>query len=210
MADSEKQKGFWQTLPGILTGVAALLTAVTGLVIGLVQNGVLRGKGGPAHDSELRSSGSTGGGKDSGTSDGARRSQPGGKIGGITANAGSPAESDSIDLLASGNGGKVVVATSEEWSRTIVGEDGYAVVGAHKPEEAVYGFRDNGTAVFDSFKMLVTVANPSNGSMITSPRLCLSGSSHGPINVLRTCSALWHRGHSGTSDFMTASLRSLA
>lgn len=32
MADSEKQS-FWTTLPGVLTGVAALLTAVTGLLV---------------------------------------------------------------------------------------------------------------------------------------------------------------------------------
>ncbi len=43
MAEDEKQAkstkpSFWTTLPGILTGLAALITAMTGLLIGLHQN----------------------------------------------------------------------------------------------------------------------------------------------------------------------------
>ena len=38
MAESEKQS-FWTTLPGILTGIAALLTAVTGLMIAFYSHG---------------------------------------------------------------------------------------------------------------------------------------------------------------------------
>ena len=37
MANRKKEPGFWSTLPGILTGVAAVLTAVTGLVVGIYQ-----------------------------------------------------------------------------------------------------------------------------------------------------------------------------
>jgi hypothetical protein len=38
LADSEKQN-FWTTLPGILTGIAALLTAVTGMLLVLYPHG---------------------------------------------------------------------------------------------------------------------------------------------------------------------------
>ena len=37
----ENGKGFWTTLPGILTAVAALITALTGLLVGLQQAGII-------------------------------------------------------------------------------------------------------------------------------------------------------------------------
>ncbi len=42
----EKRSGFWTTLPGILTGAAALVTAIGGLTLGLYQYGVLGAKQG--------------------------------------------------------------------------------------------------------------------------------------------------------------------
>jgi hypothetical protein len=36
--------GFWTTLPGVLTGVAAIVTAITGLTLGLLQYGVIGSK----------------------------------------------------------------------------------------------------------------------------------------------------------------------
>jgi hypothetical protein len=42
--DGEKKPGFWTSLPGILTGVAALVTAIGGLTLGLYQSGVLGAK----------------------------------------------------------------------------------------------------------------------------------------------------------------------
>ena len=48
MAERGKKPGFWTTLPGILTGVAALLTAITGLILGLYQYGALGSKAGSA------------------------------------------------------------------------------------------------------------------------------------------------------------------
>jgi len=44
-ADEEKKgSGFWTSLPGVLAGVGALVTAITGLVLGLYQYGVLGSK----------------------------------------------------------------------------------------------------------------------------------------------------------------------
>lgn len=40
MSGDEKQTSWWSTLPGILTAIAAVITAVTGLVLGLGQLGV--------------------------------------------------------------------------------------------------------------------------------------------------------------------------
>lgn len=40
MGDEPKSKGWWQTLPGILTAIAAIITAVTGLIVALHQAGI--------------------------------------------------------------------------------------------------------------------------------------------------------------------------
>jgi len=44
MADPQKSASWWQTLPGILTGLAAFITAISGLIALLYQNGFLDNK----------------------------------------------------------------------------------------------------------------------------------------------------------------------
>src|SRR5437870_11722585 len=44
MVEDEKSGSWWLTMPGILTGIAAIVTAVAGLVGILYQNGVLDGQ----------------------------------------------------------------------------------------------------------------------------------------------------------------------
>ncbi|MGH9840943.1 MAG: hypothetical protein ACREEM_19485 [Blastocatellia bacterium] len=44
MAEEQKPQGWWQTLPGILTAIAAIITAVTGLIAVLYKTGVFDGK----------------------------------------------------------------------------------------------------------------------------------------------------------------------
>ena len=46
MDKEQKSAGFWTTVPGILTGLAGLVTAITGLTLGLFQYGVLGSKHG--------------------------------------------------------------------------------------------------------------------------------------------------------------------
>ena len=48
MADPEKRASFWTTLPGFLTGIAALLTAVTGLLVVMYPHGFSGSKDGAA------------------------------------------------------------------------------------------------------------------------------------------------------------------
>jgi hypothetical protein len=45
MADEAKATSWWQTVPGILTAVAAVVTALTGLIAALVQGGLIGAKG---------------------------------------------------------------------------------------------------------------------------------------------------------------------
>ena len=44
MADESPKQSFWTTLPGILTGMAAVLTAAGGIILGLHQSGSLSPK----------------------------------------------------------------------------------------------------------------------------------------------------------------------
>ena len=39
MSDEEKRKSWWHTLPGILTGVTAIISAVAGLLVAINQTG---------------------------------------------------------------------------------------------------------------------------------------------------------------------------
>ena len=48
MSDAEKPKSWWQTLPGIITGLAAVITAVTGLIVAIQQTGWLGTRTTPA------------------------------------------------------------------------------------------------------------------------------------------------------------------
>jgi hypothetical protein len=44
MPEEQNRQGFWTTLPGILTGSAALITAIAGLILGLYQYGIFGSK----------------------------------------------------------------------------------------------------------------------------------------------------------------------
>ena len=48
MAEPEKKQNFWTTLPGVLTGIAAVLTAVTGLLVVMYPHGFAPKDGRPA------------------------------------------------------------------------------------------------------------------------------------------------------------------
>lgn len=57
--DGRSDRSWWQTLPGVLTAVAALVTAITGLIVGLSQAGILRGSDNAASDPIIHSSAPT-------------------------------------------------------------------------------------------------------------------------------------------------------
>jgi hypothetical protein len=39
---AEKEKSFWKTIPGLLTGIAAIITAISGLLVALSSTGLLK------------------------------------------------------------------------------------------------------------------------------------------------------------------------
>jgi von Willebrand factor type A domain/Sad1 / UNC-like C-terminal len=73
----------------------------------------------------------------------------------------SPTPPSRFNLLAQSNGGQVLVAPNEGWLNTNDGkEDCVKVVKA--PEEAVYAFKDEQPATFDTFSTLVPDASGDN------------------------------------------------
>ena len=70
-------------------------------------------------------------------------------------------ESKETNLLAPENGGQLLVAPSDVWSQTIDGkEDG--IGGRGLEEEAVFAFKDEQPATFDTFTILIPEANTAN------------------------------------------------
>ncbi len=67
---------------------------------------------------------------------------------------GSVAGGRRVNLLAQDNGGMVLAASDNEWTKAIDGrEDAFATMG-----EAVFAFRDERAALFDTFTVLVSAA----------------------------------------------------
>lgn len=48
MSDEGKARGWWHTLPGLITAITATITAVTGLIVAINQTGWFGGQGPPA------------------------------------------------------------------------------------------------------------------------------------------------------------------
>jgi len=53
MVEEAKSQSWWKTIPGILTTVTAMVTAVTGLIVALHQVGLLQGAKEPAKAATL-------------------------------------------------------------------------------------------------------------------------------------------------------------
>ncbi len=63
---------------------------------------------------------------------------------------------DRINLLAPENGAQIIVASGDDWKNTIDGKEDLAWINDGIGKEAVYGFKDDRAATFDTFTMLVT------------------------------------------------------
>lgn len=149
---------WWQTLPGILTAAAATITAMTGLLVALDQVGLLGGPR-PAQPENAAPKPSLSAAAPAPPSArpeiSARETTPSAPAS-IQATAPTPSSrpAASVNLLSPDNGGHLLLAPNEEWAVTIDGrEDQYREVKVG--EEAVYAFRDEQPATFDSFGMLI-------------------------------------------------------
>jgi hypothetical protein len=143
MTEDEKPKGFWQSMTGILTGAATVITAVTSLVAVLYQNGIIGHKNPDPKPIPIAQDQKK------------RNSFPTPAYGTIL--------TQEINLIGSNNGGKVISATSEGWARTIDGREQWVdVLGGHHPEEAVFSFKDGNMATLYAFKTLISQTRTSN------------------------------------------------
>jgi hypothetical protein len=189
MDETSGSKGsWWQTLPGILTATAGLLTAIAGLVVALSQVGLLAG-GKPAPQSRIEPKPppleATG-------APSALPREPSGKEAGAppppSGEATRPAAQPEtlrnlkgMNLLSPEDGGQLVLAPNDAWSVTIDGkEDAFREV--QVGEEAVFAFKDERAATFDSFSMLI----PRSGRNPKQFELFVADSPTGPFRSLGT------------------------
>jgi Mg-chelatase subunit ChlD len=82
-----------------------------------------------------------------------------GKLDETAAPAPAPAAPTGIDLLSPQNGGTLIAAPNDEWSRLNDGSPDRAVTYAG---EGVWGFKDGKPATFDRFEMLIPATDPYN------------------------------------------------
>ena len=94
----------------------------------------------------------------------------------------SQASSSLSNLLAPNNGGQVIVATSTNWLRTIDGNEDAKEV--RSEEWAVYAFRDEQTATFETFAVLI----PAEGENVKEFEL-LAGMIHQQESLILSASS---------------------
>jgi hypothetical protein len=156
-----KPQNWWHTLPGVLTGVAAIITAGAGLAAALFQAGLLSKQAPqqqtqrhPAPDAIATTVGS-------GTP-----SAPA-----VIASAPLPQAAPAapaarlVNLLSAENGGHLVIAGSDAWKGTIDGKEDFNQIGygLEEASTAVFAFKERKAARVSAFSMLIpgtSAANP--------------------------------------------------
>jgi hypothetical protein len=150
----DEPRGFWTTIPGILTGLAALLTAIGGLALALGQSGVL--KSGFAATNAVHPAAPAA----------LADSAPAAVVASSSAVSAAeppvsaaPSHPPSTNLLAADSGGHLVAASSDGWKMTIDGDEAsYAYIDG----EGVYAFSDEKAATFDTFGILIPSTSGTN------------------------------------------------
>lgn len=160
MSEGDKPS-FWQTLPGVLTALATIITAVTGLIVGLVQSGFFK----PSPAETVAASPSVP--AEPATSSGAKEAALGAAPAAPAPSASPPGAAPAtlngphMNLLASENGGHLVAASGDNWKYTIDGDETYHC--CYYPKEyGVYAFKDGKAASFDTFGSLIDATRPDN------------------------------------------------
>lgn len=161
MDETPKTSSWWQTLPGILTATAGIITAISGLLVVLYQSPLFKSDAKP---------GSTHGTATSVTvpaPDATPSSSP------INPSPAAPRAHDAgtlqasaarINLLDPDKGGHLEAASSDDWSRTIDGKE--ASISLQADQTGVYGFKNGRSARFDTFTVLIPATDIYNVSEI--------------------------------------------
>ncbi|TAK00573.1 MAG: hypothetical protein EPO39_15490 [Candidatus Manganitrophaceae bacterium] len=163
MDEQPKPKGWWQTLPGILTAATGVLTAAAGLVAALNQAGFFTKSDPPAKQAEARAAASpreTSPPVSSKSNPGSQAAE-GASPSGTDPKTNSAPTSDRINLLARENGGQIVAANNDTWRNTADGDE-TSYCYCNVKEEAVYAFKNKRPASFDRFGIFIGKTEPGN------------------------------------------------
>lgn len=156
MAEVPKSQSWWQTLPGILTAIAAIITAIAGLVVALYQAGFFQ------HNKAESVSASSAPSR-IGASSHAEAPMPDAHSASIASSGPVTLPSKSINLVASEAGGHLIAASSDAWVSTIYGkEEENRIYGVASSAEAVYAFKNEIPATLDMFTMLIPGTSEQN------------------------------------------------
>jgi hypothetical protein len=175
MSDTQEPKSsWWQTLPGLLTALATVITAVTGLIVGLVQSHVFdstrtASAASPPQAAQLSSAAAAQPAEPAPAAPAIQPRAPRGNAAGSRANAAAegvperrrPIRIPEIDLLTAENGGHLVAASDDIWKFTIDGNEDYHCC-FYPKQNAVYAFKEGKPASFDTFASFIDATRPDN------------------------------------------------
>ena len=153
-----RSRRWWKTMPGVLAATTGLITAVAGLIVVLYQPRLFDGKEKQLAQTQNRT-GSTPF-KTEAVPVLPKPAPPAMEQQAPSVAKPSPStqsQSSVINLLSPENGGQVIVATNDQWRYTIDGDEKnwrYIDIGV-LGSWAVYGFKDDRPAIFDTFKVLI-------------------------------------------------------
>jgi TIR domain len=149
---------WWKTMPGVLTATAGVITAVAGLIVVLYQVRSFDGNEKQLPLTENRTESTSL--KTEAVPVLPKSAPP--AIEDQAHSVAKPApsaqsQSSAINLLSPENGGQVIVATNERWHFAIDGDEkNWQYIDAVPfGGWAVYGFKDDSPAIFDTFKILI-------------------------------------------------------
>jgi hypothetical protein len=147
-----RSRHWWKTMPGVLAATAGVITAVAGLIVVLYQV--------KSFDGETQNRTESTPLKTEAAPVLPRPAPP--AMGDQAPSVAEPApstrsQSSVINLLSTENSGQVIVATNERWHYAIDGDEKnwHYIDAVPFGGWAVYGFKDDSPAIFDTFKVLI-------------------------------------------------------
>jgi hypothetical protein len=153
-----RSRRWWKTMPGVLVATGCVITAVIGLIVALYQFGFFDGKAKQIpqiqNQPESRPFKTEAAPVLPNPATPNREDQP---PSAAKSTPSTPSSTSAINLLSSENGGHIIVATNDRWLYAIDGDENnwqYIDSGVFGGW-AVYGFKDERPAIFNTFKVLI-------------------------------------------------------
>lgn len=153
-----RSRRWWKTMPGLLAATGCVITAVIVLIVALYQVGFFDGKS--KHPTRTQNHTESRPFKTEAVPVPSKPATPDREdqapsVAKLTPST--PSSTSAINLLSSENGGHIIVATNDRWRYAIDGDENnwqYIDSGVFGGW-AVYGFKDERPAIFNTFKVLI-------------------------------------------------------